>query len=218
MNEPVVDANALEAVAFVGRTLAPFFLSDPEHDASAIGPAVEALSSLDVEGAAADWPFVDAAQARRALSLMKEGANEGIRSKENVWEYRRLFVGPGKKPAPPWGSVYTDRECVVFGETCLSLRRWMRENGIERLSEEREPEDHIGLLLLLMAWVAEHRPGLVVDLLRLHILPWSSHMLMQLESAASAPLYEGLSSLARLSLEGMQREFGIDVDYPRFYR
>ena len=36
-----------------------------------------------------------------------------------MWEYRRLFVGPGHLPAPPWGSVYTDRECVIFGEATL---------------------------------------------------------------------------------------------------
>ena len=67
-------------------------------------------------------------------------------------EYRRLFVGPAPKPAPPWGSVYTDRECVVFGESTLALRAWMRAQGIARLVDDKTPEDHIGLMLVLMAW------------------------------------------------------------------
>lgn len=217
MNDPIMEEGSREAISFVCQTLAPFFLDDPEHDKDAIGPSFSAFAGLDVDSAAAEWPFVEEETARRALGLMKEGASPE-RFEENVWEYRRLFVGPGKKPAPPWGSVYTDRECVVFGGTCLSLRAWMREHGIERLSGEREPEDHVGLLLLLTAWVAERKPELTAELLRLHLLPWSSHMLEQIESAAEAPFYEGLALLTRASLEGMQEEFSLDVEHPRFYR
>lgn len=75
-----------------------------------------------------------------------------------TWEYRRLFIGPGAKPAPPWGSVYTDRECVVFGATTLELRAWMREHGVARTADEKTPEDHIGLMLALMAWLAQNSP------------------------------------------------------------
>ena len=57
---------------------------------------------------------------------MREGLVAGADNEELVWEYRRLFVGPGHLPAPPWGSVYTDHECVIFGEATLALRAWMR--------------------------------------------------------------------------------------------
>lgn len=217
MNELTKDAAAREAVAFVGQTLGPLFLNDPGHDEQVV-PAIEAFAALDVDAAAEEWPFVEPEAARGALALIKKGAQAGVRSDEVVWEYRRLFVGPAPKPAPPWGSVYTDRECVVFGGTCLELRQWMREVGIERLGEEKDPEDHIGLVLLLVAWVAEHRPEALRDCLRLHVLPWSSHLLEELEDAAEQPLYEGLARLARLSLEGMQAAFDIEVEYPRFYR
>ena len=110
----------LEAVSFVGETLAPFFLQDPR---------------------------TGTAEARHALSLMVNGLADGIDADDLVWEYRRLFVGPAPKPAPPWGSVYTDRECVVFGEGTLELRAWMRAHGVRRTTDERTPEDHIGLML-----------------------------------------------------------------------
>ena len=106
----------------------------------------------------------------------------------------------------------------MFGGTCLELRQWMREVGIERLGDEKDPEDHIGLMLLLVAWIAEHRPEVLEDCLRLHVLPWSSHLLEELEDAAEQPLYKGVARLARMSLEGMQEAFGIEVAYPRFYR
>lgn len=217
MNELLNDNAVREAVMFVGQTLGPLFLDDPRHEEQVV-PAIEVFAALDVDAAAEEWPFVEADDARSALALMKEGAQAGAQSDEVVWEYRRLFVGPAPKPAPPWGSVYTDRECVVFGGTCLELRQWMREVGIERLGDEKDPEDHIGLMLLLVAWIAEHRPEVLEDCLRLHVLPWSSHLLEELEDAAEQPLYKGLARLARMSLEGMQEAFGIEVAYPRFYR
>ena len=126
-------------------------------------------------------------------------------------------MGPGRKPAPPWGSVYTDRECVVFGASTLALRAWMREHGIERLSDAADPEDHIGYVLLLMAWVAKHRPELLVEFLGEHVLTWSSHFLEQFEAAEHA-FYRGLASLTRSTLEGIGEELSIEVVYPRFYR
>ncbi len=33
-------------------------------------------------------------------------------------------------PSPPWGSVWLDRESVLFGDSTLALRQWMRESGI----------------------------------------------------------------------------------------
>ena len=167
-----------------------------------------------MDAAAAEWPFAGEAEARACLALMKEGLAHGIEDDDLVWEYRRLFVGPAPKPAPPWGSVYTDRECVVFGESTLALRAWMRAQGIARLVDDKTPEDHIGL----MAWIARNQPADLDDYLRLHLLPWSSHFLDELAEAAKQPFYEGLARLAKASLEGIQSERALDVAYPRFYR
>lgn len=217
MDENMQDgSDVLEGIAFVGETLGPFFLQDPKTGEA--GAAFQALAALDVDAAAAEWPFADEAEARACLALMKEGLAHGIEDDDLVWEYRRLFVGPAPKPAPPWGSVYTDRECVVFGESTLALRAWMRAQGIARLVDDKTPEDHIGLMLLLMAWIARNQPADLDDYLRLHLLPWSSHFLDELAEAAKQPFYEGLARLAKASLEGIQSERALDVAYPRFYR
>ena len=217
MDENMQDgSDVLEGIAFVGETLGPFFLQDPKTGEA--GAAFQALAALDVDAAAAEWPFAGEAEARACLALMKEGLAHGIEDDDLVWEYRRLFVGPAPKPAPPWGSVYTDRECVVFGESTLALRAWMRAQGIARLVDDKTPEDHIGLMLVLMAWTARTQPADLDDYLRLHLLPWSSHFLDELAEAAKQPFYEGLARLAKASLEGIQSERALDVAYPRFYR
>ena len=217
MDENMQDgSDVLEGIAFVGETLGPFFLQDPKTGEG--GAAFQALAALDVDAAAAEWPFAGEAEARACLALMKEGLAHGIEDDDLVWEYRRLFVGPAPKPSPPWGSVYTDRECVVFGESTLALRAWMRAQGIARLVDDKTPEDHIGLMLVLMAWIARNQPADLDDYLRLHLLPWSSHFLDELAEAAKQPFYEGLARLAKASLEGIQSERALDVAYPRFYR
>lgn len=208
-------ADQMVAVAFAGASLAPFFLNDPRTGDAA--DAFAAMAELDVAAAAAEWPFVDEATAADALALMREGLAAGADNENLVWEYRRLFVGPGHLPAPPWGSVYTDRECVVFGEATLALRAWMRRVGVARTADERTPEDHIGLMLALLSYLAEERPDLVDEYLRDHLLTWALHYLEALEAAADHPFYQGLAALTRSTLLGLQAARGLEVTLPHFY-
>lgn len=67
--------------------------------------------------------------------------------------WQRLFIGPWALPAPPWGSVWLDKESVLFGDSTLALREWMRATGIALSEQRSEPEDHFGTLLLLAAAV-----------------------------------------------------------------
>ncbi|MDO4534144.1 MAG: molecular chaperone TorD family protein, partial [Coriobacteriia bacterium] len=155
----------------------------------------------------------------RALCLMQEGLEDDFDENAIAWEYRRLFVGPGHKAAPPWGSVYTDKDGVMFGGTWVALREWMSANGLAvEEGESREPEDHIGLMLELMAWLADNRPELVEDFLAFHLLTWAGHFTDVLEEAAQHPFFEALAVLTRISLEGIQAALDLQVESPRFYR
>ncbi len=76
---------------------------------------------------------------------------------------QRLLIGPHALPAPPWGSVWLDKESVLFGDSTLALRQWMRENSVVFSSGQNEPEDHFGALLLLAAWLAEQGNRVACD-------------------------------------------------------
>ncbi len=205
----------LEAIAFVGDSLGPLFLEDP-RTVSAFS-IYEAFAALDVAAACDEWPFGDAGLIRSGMELMVEGLAGGV-DDDVVWEYRRLFVGPAAKAAPPWGSVYTDRDGVIFGLSTLDLRAWMRANGIASLSAEGDPDDHIGLMLLMMAWLCRHRPDALADFLQNHLLTWAPHFLERLGRVAVHPLYRGVAVLTAASLEGIRQALSLDVRYPRFYR
>lgn len=224
MNEPLgvtrsLDDQTRAGLSLIGSVLGPFFLNDPAHDAACLKPGFDALVSLDLEAAATEWPFVASDLAHDALAQMRFGLEKGYANEALVWEYRRLFIGPAPKPAPPWGSVYTDKDRVVFGAFTLELRAWMRKRGVARAkTASEEPEDHIGTMLVLLSWLSDERPDLVQEFLKDHLLTWSSHFLIELEQAAQHPFYEGLARLTRLSLEGAQEALDLHVEHPRYYR
>ena len=229
--EAVLEARAAQApigddvragIQFVGTVLAPFFMQDPRTGEAQA--SYDAMREIDVAAAAKEWPFVDDAVAEAALAAMKDELvarhdeqPEPI-DDELSWEFRRLFEGPAKKIAPPWGSVYTDYECVIFGESTLALRTWVRENEVVEATNHATPEDHIGLMLEQMAWISENRPELLREYLRDHMFTWTSHFLDLVESETKRDFYRGLAQLTRASLEGIQAELGVEVEYPRYYR
>ena len=225
-----IDEETLAGIAFVGRTLSPLFRYDPLLDREKVEALYVALAQSDAAALCEEWPFVAPNEALEPIADMIRGAkrledelavdNEPLAATSSLAdEYRRLFVGPAKKAAPPWGSVYTDRDQVVFGLSTLDLREWLRENGIEvRRGESEEPEDHIGTMLELMAWLADNRPELLGDYLQHHLLTWAPHFLALMEDAAADAFFAGLAALTRSTLLGIQDVLSLDVIEPRFYR
>ena len=102
-------------------------------------------------------------------------------------------------------------------KSTLALRAWMRRVGVARTADERTPEDHIGLMLALLSYLAEERPDLVDEYLRDHLLTWALHYLEALEAAADHPFYQGLAALTRSTLLGLQAARGLEVTLPHFY-
>lgn len=126
--------------------------------------------------------------------------------------FQRLFIGPYALPSPPWGSVWLDRENVLFSESTLALRQWMRENSIQFEMQQNEPEDHFGSLLLMAAWLAElGRHNECEQLLAWHLFPWSSRFLEVFIENAEHPFYLALGKLASLTLAKWQTMLSINT-------
>lgn len=63
------------------------------------------------------------------------------------FSYNLLFVGPKSVLAPPFASVYIEKEPVVVGETTLMVRRFYQMVGLVSPWEGNVPDDHISLEL-----------------------------------------------------------------------
>ncbi|MCZ0778023.1 Tat proofreading chaperone DmsD, partial [Klebsiella pneumoniae] len=118
-----------DAVALSARTLGALFSYAP--NSAEIAPLVAAFQDGSWQQ---QWPFPVAAPLTSGFAASAE------ETLPEAWQ--RLFIGPWALPAPPWGSVWLDKESVLFGDSTLALRQWMRENGIALEADGNEPEDH----------------------------------------------------------------------------
>ncbi|EMH4161032.1 Tat proofreading chaperone DmsD [Pluralibacter gergoviae] len=183
------------------RVLGALFYTSPESDAAA--PLVAALRDGSWQ---AQWPTSIAYRDGIAARL-QAGFDEPL---AEAWQ--RLFIGPYALPASPWGSVWLDKENVLFGESTLALRQWLRDNSIAFHSGQNEPEDHFGLLLMLGAWLLENQQeARWQELLAWHLLPWSGRFLDAFVAKSDHPFYCALGQLAQDTLAAWQTRLRLPV-------
>ncbi|HFZ8993552.1 TPA: Tat proofreading chaperone DmsD [Citrobacter freundii] len=197
-----------EDFSVAARVLGALFYYPPESREAA--PLIAALQADDWQ---ARWPLPEQALASVAAGFTAESEE----TLSQAWQ--RLFIGPWALPSPPWGSVWLDRESVLFGDSTLALRQWMRENDIEFAMQQNEPEDHFGALLLLAAWLAENgRHQTCEELLAWHLLPWSARFLEEFIAGAEHPFYRALGELAGLTLAQWRSQLLIPVAEKPLFR
>jgi len=198
-----------ESISLTGKILGAVLFYPP--DSREVQPLIALLES-------SEWAPLWPCATEHAKVQVTEYFSQIDQAQESLTDaYQRLFVGPYALPAPPWGSVYLDKESVVFGDSTLVLRQWMRENGIEPHLTQAEPEDHIGLLLMMSAWLAENSPALLNEFLTIHLLPWSGRYLELLRQKADHPFYVGVAVLAESTLLGWIQQQGLDVKTADLY-
>ncbi|MGL5697710.1 MAG: Tat proofreading chaperone DmsD [Kluyvera sp.] len=202
------DVQQHDALAFSARVLGALFYFAPNS------PLAEPLVAAFTDGEwASQWPY--AVENEQALSAgFSAPCDEPL---TEAWQ--RLFIGPSALPSPPWGSVWLDRENVLFGDSTLALRQWMRENDIAFDVQQNEPEDHFGTLLMLAAWLVENdRQPACEQLLAWHLLPWAKHFLAEFIAKADHPFFSALGQLAQQTLAQWQSQLLIPVADKKLYR
>ena len=112
------------------------------------------------------FPWHEEAQVKHLL-------DELIQTRVSATDYTFsvLFEGQGEMVAPPWGSVYQEKENIVMGESTGRWDLFVKTYGME-LTDKIEPNDQYGLMLWAMAALLEDgQEEAVVTLLEQHMLP-----------------------------------------------
>lgn len=104
-----------------------------------------------------------------------------------LFEYNRLFVGPGKLLAPPYESAYRNAQGLVMQEETLAVRWFYLQTGIEVSNKNAIPDDHLGLEFEFICYLlaregerlqaddsstANHYAALYQEFCQQHILSW----------------------------------------------
>ena len=74
-------------------------------------------------------------------------------------EYTRLFIGPVSLVAPPWESVYGQKDAMLFQESTLEVRNTYRLFGLIPEGYPHVADDSLALELHFMALLAQRSPG-----------------------------------------------------------
>ncbi len=141
-------------------------------------------------------------------------------------DFLRLFIGPGKVLAPAWESVYFSEDRLVFQEQTLQVRQWYRRYGAEIEHIHKEPDDHIGLELIFVAYLAQRalddfqqndETAFEEDIhgqrqfLMQHLLRFAPNWYDLVEKHAHTGFYRALGQLIRGSLQTVAEMLKIDV-------
>lgn len=181
-----------------------------------VGPNSEQNQPLIVLLQNGDWQTECTFLSEEKRSAIQKNLQNVI-SKQLDEAYQILFIGPNALPAPPWGSVYLDKESVVFGDSLLRLREFLSNNQIAFSLNQNEPEDHIGLMLMLAAYLAEENPILIKPFFVEHLLPWAYRFLALL-NAENTPFYQGVGELTEVLLQHWQENLEIQPATFQLYR
>lgn len=135
-----------------------------------------------------------------------------------LWDYTRLFVGPYRLPCPPWESMYTSSKRLLLQEASDLVRAVYDRAGLA-VGDPNVFPDHVGAELNFMAILlekietgsGEHEAcrKLANDFLDQHLGNWLPRFTLDMEQAATTPLYR---SLARATLHVVQAKWTAAVD------
>lgn len=201
--------NTFQQISLYGRLLGASFYYEPS-DSRIAG----VLDFFRQPTWTQEWEIpLEENACEKITALIKQGLKQDLTE-----QYQTLFIGPNELVAPPWGSVYLDPECVIFGNSLLALRDFLKRHQIAFQAQQDEPEDHIGLMLMLAAYLAETRSHLLVEFLSQHLLTWAPHFLTKLANVENHPFYQGLAQLTLITLDDWKQKLSLSVPDVRFYR
>lgn len=130
--------------------------------------------------------------------------------------FNNLFLGPSKKMASPYESVYRNAKKLVFQEETLAVRSFYYKYGVMVENFQREPDDHIGFELKFMQILAEKSydafkknqfnkvKKLLLDqkkFLQEHLIKWVYDFVAQVRQNTDSDFFQGAALLLSEYLE-----------------
>ena len=170
-------------------------------------PTLELLATLSEDPALGDLAAHFGRELAEGLSAMQADLRRGPDARVAVRrDYTALFIGPRKKLAPPWESVYRSPDRLVMQEP---EREVVRAYASERVGFEgmggHRPADHVALELQFVALMLERSArsrsarASLRRFLDQHLLQWLPALAADVKLHAKTEFFRGLAQ----ALEGL---------------
>ncbi|ABV36017.1 cytoplasmic chaperone TorD family protein [Shewanella sediminis HAW-EB3] len=181
-------------------------------------PTSARLKELEQSGLLDTWPTLGSARVLNQAIIEISHSLQRDELKEVEMDYYRLFVGPGPVLAYPWGSVYTERENLVCGESTWAFQKFCRAHGVDLQPEQTGPTDHFGLMLAILAALLEQGNDQGInELLQQHLMPWAPRMLELVCQHAATDHYRGFAKLTAQLLDCLVNERALLISQKVLY-
>lgn len=148
--------------------------------------------------------------------------------KDVLVDYSRLFIGPFKLLAPPYGSVYLDKEGLLMGDSTIDVVKLYLQAGVEMDRDTQgDMPDHIAVELEFIYYLlfkeivsleegdsesAKRYEALRKDFLKRHLCAWAFKFLESMKKEAEHPFYKNLALCTETFLkQEMLRDLAIEV-------
>lgn len=128
-------------------------------------------------------------------------------------EYQDLFIGVGRGELVPYGSYYLTG--FLNEKPLARLRNDMAPLGIARSPETKEPEDHAGALMDMMAGLIDGAFGTIQPVavqkafFSKHVGVWATHFFTDLQQAKSARFFRPVGRIGELFMEIEEAAFAM---------
>ncbi len=148
----------------------------------------------------------------RAFSDLAATAGE-VSEAEARQEYQDLFIGVGRGELVPYGSYYLTG--FLNEKPLARLRSDMAPLGIARSPGTKEPEDHAGALMDMMAGLIDGAFGAAQPLavqkafFAKHLGVWMPHFFADLQQAKAARLFRPIGRIGGLFMEIEESAFAM---------
>jgi TorA maturation chaperone TorD len=192
-------------------------------------PTAEFLNTQQAEALFTHWPLeIQDEFTVAGVNIMRDFTGNWQQDllDDLIRDYRRLFIGPGHIPAPPWESVYLSIEGLVYEEQTMAVRKFYARYGLQSPKRYAEPDDHFGLEMAFLAHLctlglasieAGDSDGLTGHLaamrafLKEHLLLWAPTFLKRVIDHAQTNYYRGAAYLALGSIYHMAELLDLEV-------
>ncbi|MCF8031385.1 MAG: molecular chaperone TorD family protein [Desulfohalobiaceae bacterium] len=148
-------------------------------------------------------------QAYRKIAEAAENAAPRVEDwREVEYSFTRLFVGPRALEAPPFATVYLEKEPLLMGPTTMTVRTVYQTLGLVSPWKNSLPEDHVSLELdaaLVMRGMAQQSGSVELDELRRFFL--CRHMALWIPEFTQSVSGAGSAHPAIIHAAGLLREW-----------